>query len=189
MAKEQFNCRLSVEVKLLIKSEVVRLAAETGQKVTEADVVEMAMVRWCQVDGDAPEHRSEDFRNSVQPLPDVADRRAVAESAMRGAEAGSAPVPVVPKVNKGSESVAQRKAREAQEHAAALAESDTVARMVGRDDIDYDLENVPHRSVAAIAISGERLAPRIIPEGSAKPRTFKPLNRPHGSTEAKRRRE
>lgn len=38
------------------------------------------------------------------------------------------------KTGKRSESVAQRKERESKEHAAALAEADTVARMVGRTE-------------------------------------------------------
>lgn len=101
-------------------------------------------------------------------------------------EAGNT-VSEAPKVNKRSESVAQRKARETKEHAAALAESDTTARLTGRDDIEYDLENVPHRSVAVpIASQGER---RPAAHYEVQPRKVKTLTRPHGSAEPKRRRE
>lgn len=186
MAKVQFNCRLREEVRLLIKSEVVRLTAETGQKVTEADVVEMAVVRWCSDDG-APMGNIQQNEGS----PDGVDRRAVAEAAMHGAEAGSVPGPVAPKVNPRAESVAQRRAREAKEHAEKLAESDVVARLTGRDDIEYDLENVPHRSVAAGpgTSTGKDPAPIYIQESKSVKREFKPLTRPHGGTEAKRKRE
>lgn len=92
-----------------------------------------------------------------------------------------------PKVSGRAESVAQRRAREAKEHAAKLADADTMARMTGRDDIEYDLENVPHRSVVQDALPPKQ--PREV-HGITKPRReAKPLLRPHGTTEAKRRRE
>lgn len=44
MAKEQFNCRLREEVKALIKAEASRLSEESGRKVSDADVVEQAVI-------------------------------------------------------------------------------------------------------------------------------------------------
>jgi len=184
MAKEQFNCRLSGDVKLLIKAEVARLTGETGRKVTEADVVELAIVKWCSADGGEPENRQ-----SVQndDSGDTGGRHAAAEAAMRGAESRSAPGPAVAKVNPRAETVAQRRARETKEHAAELAESDVLAKITGRDDIDYDLDNVPHRSV----VSGVQMA-ESRPERAhyqVEEREVKTLTRPHGATEPKRRRE
>jgi hypothetical protein len=98
----------------------------------------------------------------------------------------SIPVPA-PKVSGRAESVAQRRAREAKEHAQKLAEADTMAQMTGRDDIEYDLENVPHRSVLHVA--AEKINPTPKSEYKVAPRISKPITRPHGSTEAKRRRE
>jgi len=86
-----------------------------------------------------------------------------------------------------AETVAQRKAREAKEHAEKLAESDVLAKMTDRDDIEYDLENVPHRSVLHIAAQSVADKPKA--NYKVLERDAKPLNRPHGSTEAKRRRE
>lgn len=100
----------------------------------------------------------------------------------------TAPPPSDPKAGRRSESVAQRKAREAKEHEAALAEGDTVARMVGRTDIDSDLENVQHRSVAAMPVQ-QRSVIKEQPRYEVTPRKVKPLTRPHGQTEPKRRRE
>lgn len=93
-----------------------------------------------------------------------------------------------PKANPRSESVAQRKVREAREHAAALAESDTVARMVGRNDIEYDLENVTHRSVIAGSANRPH-GPAARVHYEAQPRKVRTLTRPHGNAEPKRRRE
>lgn len=171
----QFNCRLPEEVLVLINAEVERLQGETEKKVSQADVVSLAMVKWC---------------SGEVGLGDVAldDRRAVAESAMREAETKPDATNVLLS-SKRSESVAQRRARESKEHAAALAESDTVARMVGRNDIDYDLEHVPHRSVAAMGVhSGGSPEPKVLREPAVK-KSFAPLTRPHGKAEAKRRRE
>lgn len=103
-------------------------------------------------------------------------------------KAGNTAPPESVKLNARSESIAERRAREAKEHAAALAEGDTVARMVGRDDIDYDLENVKHRSVVA-GPGQQRTVTREQPQYYVIPRKVRPLARPHGQTEPKRRRE
>lgn len=96
------------------------------------------------------------------------------------------PKPVAPKVSGRAESVAQRKAREAKEHAEKLAEADVTARMTGRDDIDYDLENVPRQS----ALLGALQKPAGVKHHyEVQEREAKPLTRPCGTTEAKRRRE
>lgn len=127
---------------------------------------------------------------AVNATPDTANepnaRLATAEAAMREAE-GKLSEPVA-KISRRAESVAQRRAREIKEHAQKLAESDVLAQLTGRDDIEYDLENVPHRSV--IHVTDEKpKAPTPKPDYKLVPRVSKPLNRPHGSTEAKRRRE
>ena len=56
------------------------------------------------------------------------------------------------KISGRAESVAQRKAREAKEHAEKLAEADVVARMAERNDIEYDLENVPRQGALHAAL-------------------------------------
>jgi hypothetical protein len=96
------------------------------------------------------------------------------------------PKPSTPKVSGRAESVAQRKAREAKEHALKLAEADVTARMTGRDDIEYDLENVPHQSALHVALQKPETVKHHY---EVQEREAKPLARPHGSTEAKRRRE
>jgi hypothetical protein len=96
------------------------------------------------------------------------------------------PKSTAPKVSGRAESVAQRKAREAKEHAEKLAEADVVARIAGRDDIEYDLENVPRQSSLHAAL--QTPAP-VKHHYEVEERQAKPLARPHGSTEAKRRRE
>lgn len=165
--------RITQEVDALLKVESARLTRANGgkPKVSEADVIELSVVRWLSETG-----------MSVAP-----DRHTVAEAAMKEAESKPPTVePSLSAANKRPESVAQRRAREAKEHALALAESDTVARMVGREDIEYDLENVTHRSV----IAGQTIAPkaeRIHYE--VQPRKVQRLARPHGSAEPKRRRE
>lgn len=178
MAKVQFNCRLPEEVLVLINAEVERLQGETEKKVSQADVVSMAVVRWCSLGGVAE-------IADADSAPEI--RRAVGQTAMREAESKPPHVPA-PKANPRSESVAQRKARESKEHADALAQGDTVARMVGRDDIDYDLDNVQHRSVAAMPVQ-QRSAVREQPRYEVSSRKVTPLARPHGKTEPKRRRE
>lgn len=216
---------MTSEALVLIRAESGRLTEELGRPVNGADVIEMAVVKWCSVDSDpmkcrelpemksSPEFNREVARRAIAMATgqvegsesDVADfrasdetknqamglddRREAAEAAMRGAESGSAAVPPAKKVNKGTESVAQRRAREAREHAAELAESDVLAKLTGRTDIDYDLDNVPHRSVAlSPVVQGVAPEPLILREPTVK-REFKPLVRPHGKTEAKRRRE
>lgn len=47
MAKLPRNYRISREVDELLKSEAARLSEAHGQKVSEADVIELAMVKWC----------------------------------------------------------------------------------------------------------------------------------------------
>lgn len=188
MAKIPRNYRISEEVDVLIKAEAERLSGEMARKVSEADVIEMAMVKWCS--SDVAENGPSD-EGEKPAIEDDNGRRAAAETAMKAAETSSAEKPAAPKVPRGAESVAQRRARETKEHAEELAKSDYVARATGRDDIDYDLENVPHRSVAAgLGTSvGEDPAPIYIRESKTVKREFKPLVRPHGKTEAKRRRE
>lgn len=178
MAKIARNYRISSEVDQLLKAESARLSEESGKKVSEADVIELAVVAWLS-----------GGERKYDPPPEVntgtEDRRKRAEEAMHIAEAGHAPA--APKVHRQAESVAQRRAREAKEHAAKLAECDTSAREMGRDDIEYDLDNVPYRSILNVA--SPRPAPAERHHYDVLPRKVKPLNRPHGSTEAKRRRE
>lgn len=176
--------RVSEEVDVLLKAESARLTEANGgkPKVSEADVIELSVVRYLS-DADADTTPLDGWE-----VPVAANRRAIAEAAMREVESKPAAEPEPsPVMSKRSESVAQRKARETREHAAALAESDTLARMTGRDDIDYDLENVPHRSVihpvGAVIHSDEKAHYEV------QDRKVKPLARPHGATEPKRRRE
>lgn len=124
---------------------------------------------------------------AVNVAPEVADgpdaRRATAEAAMNAVELK----PETPPLRKRAESVAERRAREAKEHAQKLAEADTLAQMTGRDDIEYDLENIPHRSVIHIAADEQKTRPKS--DYKVAPRVSKPITRPHGGTEAKRRRD
>jgi hypothetical protein len=124
---------------------------------------------------------------AVNATPEAAEepdsRLATAEAAMNAVELK----PTTPPLRKRVESVAERRAREAKEHAQKLAEADTMAQITGRDDIEYDLENVPHRSVLHVAADEQKARPKT--GYKVVPRDSKPLNRPHGSTEAKRRRE
>lgn len=173
--------RVSEEVDVLLKAESARLTEETGKKVSEADVIELAMVKWCDV-GSADAVVESENRSAV------VDRRAIAETAMHEAESKSAGTPPTTKLNPRAESVTQRKARETKEHATALAESDVLAKLTDRSDIEYDLENVPHRSVASMAIQS-RDTQAEKPRYEIQPRNAKPLTRPHGATEPKRRRE
>lgn len=186
MAKLVRSYRVSEEVDTLLKAESARLTEANGgkPKVSEADVIELSVVRYLS----EPTGGTEPLDGWEVPVAQQEiSRRAAAETAMREIEAKPPSVEPPPKVNKRSESVAQRKAREAKERAAELAESDTVARMVGRDDIEYDLENTPHRSV--IHGAGNVLQPTEKPHYEVQPRKVKPLSRPHGNTEPKRRRE
>lgn len=179
--------RVSEEVDVLLKSESARLTELNGgrPKVSEADVIELSVVRWLS----EPESSTEPLDGWEVPVAQRAvERKVIAEAAMKGAEVRSPELAEpAPKANKRSESVAQRKAREAKEHAADLAESDTVARLVGRDDIEYDLDNVAHRSVihgvGGVIHSTEKQHYEV------QSRKVKTLARPHGNTEPKRRRE
>jgi Zn finger protein HypA/HybF involved in hydrogenase expression len=47
MAKLPRNYRISSEVDQLLKAESARLTIEQGKKVSEADVIEFAVVKWC----------------------------------------------------------------------------------------------------------------------------------------------
>ena len=173
MAKQVRSYRISDEVDTLIKAESERLTDEYGKRVSEADVIELAVVKWCSLD---------DVNTGGENVSTL-DRRSVAENAMREAEEK----PPSPKPTpRKAESVAERRARETKEHAAKLAEADITARMTGRDDIEYDLENVPHQSVLHVAL---QKAPVESHHYEVQKRKVKPLTRPHGSTEAKRRRE
>lgn len=102
---------------------------------------------------------------------------------IQSVEAGVVQHPPTLKVSGRAESVAQRKARETREHAALLAESDTTARAMGREDIEYDLDDVRHRQ------TGVGVLPRTT-ERHHYPvtgRTVKPITRPHGHTDSKKR--
>lgn len=178
MAKIIRSYRISPELDTLLKAEAERLSNDQGKKVSEADVIEIAVVAWL----------SGGERNTPAPEGNTPDKHTVAMSALREAESkyhdplsNAVPVP------RRAESVAQRKEREAKEHAAKLAEADITARMVGRGDIEYDLENVPHRSV--LHVTNEKVLQKARAHYEVQPREAKPLTRPHGSTEAKRRRE
>lgn len=177
----QFNCRLADEIQVLIRSEVVRLSDELGKKVSQADVVALAMVQWCSVDHSTPGESAQSDGSG-----EGVDRHSAAEAALRDAETRPAQVSSTPKVNPRAESVAQRKVREAKEHAVSLAEADVIARAVGREDIDYDLDSVAHRSALAVnppVKATERVHYKV------QPRKVKPITRPCGTTEPKRRRE
>lgn len=116
-----------------------------------------------------------------EPLVDT--RYDAARAAMADVEAKPPEPPAVPR---RAESVAQRRARETKEHAEKLAQSDVLAQMTGRNDIEYDLENVPHQSAFNVAL--QTPAP-VKHHYDVQPRKVKPLTRPNGTTEAKRRRE
>lgn len=173
MAKLVRSYRISEETDTLLKAESARLSTEYGKRVSEADVIELAIVAW--LSGPA--------RNTSDPESNTADRRALAETAMRAVEAGPIAPVVVPK---RAESVAQRREREAKEHSQKLAEADVTARLTGRDDIEYDLENVPHTSALHVALQKPETVKNHY---EVEKRAAKPLSRPHGNTEAKRRRE
>jgi len=176
MAKRKHTYWLEDETHTLIEAEAERLTVEYGKKVGQADVIGLAIVKWCTSD-------SEGVPGSSAP-DGVETRRAIAEAAIKTVEAK--PVVVDEKPKARAESVAQRKAREAAEHASRLAEGDVVARMAGREDIEYDLENVVSRGVLPIISrgpSGERYHYEVAQK------SVKVLNRPHGATDAKRRRE
>lgn len=173
MAKLVRSYRISEEVDTLLKAESARLSTEQGKRVSEADVIEIAIVSWL--------NNSECNTGAAER--NTTDRRAIAESAMREAEASPSAQAAIPK---RAESVAQRKAREAKEHAEKLAEADITARMTGRDDIVYDLENVPHQSALHAALQKPA---SVKNHYEIEQRPSRPITRPNGSTEAKRRRE
>lgn len=169
--------RITVETDALLRSEAARLTEETGKKVSQADVIEMAVVRWCGAD-------STSETVEVIPAADADHRRATAIAAMQDAERRpEAPVPSMPKLNPRAGSVAQRREREKREHAAALAESDTTARIMGRNDIEYDLDDVKHRQTGLGAL------PRATESRhyDVLPRKVRPIPRPHGHTDSKKR--
>jgi len=166
MAKLVRSYRISDEVDALLKSESAYLSQEHGKRVSEADVIEMAVVSWCS------ESERDTDRLNLQPT----------------TEAKAKPAEVLPGVPRRAESVAQRRAREAKEHAEKLAECDVTARMSGREDIEYDLENVPRQSALPVATQHLKNTTKQA-HYEVQPRKCKPLTRPHGSTEAKRRRE
>lgn len=116
----------------------------------------------------------------------IAEAAVIAAPETAGDPSELPPKPATPKVSGRAESVAQRKAREAKEHAEKLAEADITARMTGRNDIEYDLENVPHTSALHVAL---QKPPPVKNHYEVEERMAEPITRPHGSTEAKRRRE
>lgn len=160
MPKLVRSYRISEQVDALLKTEAANLTETEGEKVSEADVIELAVTAWCAGVG-----------RNTEPTPQPTAAASIT---------ADAPPP------KRAESVAQRKAREAKEHAEKLAECDVTARMTGRDDIEYDLENVPRQSAFHVAL--QKPAPEKH-HYKVEKREAKPLTRPHGSTEAKRRRE
>ena len=177
MAKRKHTYWLEDETHTLIEAEAERLTVEYGKKVGQADVIGLAIVKWCMGDSEGT--------STILSVPDQSEtRRAVAEAVIKTVEAK--PVVVDEKPKARAESVAQRKAREAAEHAAKLAEGDVVARMAGREDIEYDLENVVSRGVLPIGLKGVGREQRHYEVAQ---KSVKVLNRPNGSTEAKRRRE
>lgn len=180
MPKLQRNYRISTEVDQLLKFEAARMTEELGKKTSEADVIEMAVRAWMVVAENDDVNTPILFVNTD----DAEERRIKAKIALGEAEAKT---PEEPKPSRRAESVAQRKAREAKEHREKLAECDTSAREMGRTDIEYDLENVPYRSVLHVSVPVNTPAERKHYEVAK--RKVKPLTRPHGSTEAKRRRE
>jgi hypothetical protein len=117
----------------------------------------------------------------------IAEAAVIAAPETTGEAMPDQPKPPTPKISGRAESVAQRKAREAKEHAEKLADADITARMSGREDIEYDLENVPRRS--ALPVATQHLRSQSKNHYQVKERQAKPLTRPHGSTDAKRRRE
>jgi len=177
MAKRKHTYWLEDETHALIEAEAERLTVEYGKKVGQADVIGLAIVKWCMGDSEGT--------STILSVPDQSEtRRAVAEAVIKTVEAK--PVVVDEKPKARAESVAQRKAREAAEHTAKLAEGDVVARMAGRDDIEYDLENAVSRGALPMisrVAGGERHHYEVAQ------RSVKVLNRPHGATDAKRRRE
>jgi hypothetical protein len=184
MAKLIRSYRISEELDTLLKAESGRMSNETGRKVSEADVIEIAVVAWLSGSQCNTERRE---RNTLKSECNTTDRHAIAETAMREAEGKyHDPISSTPVVPRRAESVAQRRAREAKEHAENLAEADTLAKLTGREDIEYDLENVPHQS--ALHVAAQRTAP-IRHHYEVQEREAKPLARPHGGTEAKRRRD
>jgi hypothetical protein len=46
------NYRISEEVDQLLKAEAARLSGEQGRKVSEADVIELAVIKWCAAPAD-----------------------------------------------------------------------------------------------------------------------------------------
>jgi hypothetical protein len=82
-----------------------------------------------------------------------------------------------------AESVAQRKEREAREHAETLAESDEVARLMGRNDIEYDLDNVRHRVTGV----QPRVKATVEHHYEVEQRKVRPLTRPCGHLDSKKR--
>lgn len=168
MAKLIRSYRISQELDTLLKAESSRLSEETGKKVSEADVIEIALVAW--LGGNTAEAGV----NTNLDECNTNDRHAAAESALQEAETAH---PKQAEPPKRAESVAQRRAREAKEHAEKLADSDVIARMTGRDDIEYDLENVPHQSALHVAL--QKPAP-VKHHYEVEKRKVKPLTRPHG---------
>lgn len=80
MAKLIRTYRINPEVDAVIKAEAERLTELQGDKVSEADVIEFAVIKWCSAD------------NTVE----APDRRAIAEQAMNDA-ATSKPVAEPPR--------------------------------------------------------------------------------------------
>jgi hypothetical protein len=198
MANPQFNCRLTAEVLALINAEVERLTAETGKKVSQADIVSMAIVRWCSEpvafgsgDGSAPELESMGVEDRVRavnhdPVAHPSELTtngglAAALAAVQAAREAKAKAMVM--VSPRAESAAQRKARETKEHAEALAQSDEVARLMGREDIEYDLDNVRHRATGV----QPRVKTTVEHHYEVEERKVKPLTRPYGHTDGKKR--
>lgn len=164
----------------------VRLSDEAwdfleGLKVVygTADKGMLAVSRIC-----TPEVLAADLGIDVEPSkPEVVGSL---KDVIQNIETRTAPVTQESKPKARAESVAERKAREQREHVAALAESDTLARAVGREDIEYDPENSPHRS-GPLYVAPSTRTPK--PKYQVVERHSKPLNRPCGTTASKKSRE
>lgn len=94
MPKLVRSYRISENVDALLKAESANLTETQGEKVSEADVIELAVTAWCAGVG---RNTEPDPKPEAQPEGE-------------------------PSPPKRAETVAQRKAREAREHADKLAE-------------------------------------------------------------------
>lgn len=96
-------------------------------------------------------------------------------------ENGNAPAPIVPAPEKKRElSVAERRALEEKQRLELLAACDERARLVGREDIEYDLEAAPSKATPL------NVSPRAERTQPIRKANYKTLNRPHGGLMSKK---